>query len=152
MLYPHIYLNILYYIWVSIPRRLWQWYRNHRISGIRKIAPYQPPGGHQANYSALRRCVTSHATVLSCRSPIGWRWRIPAGLSGRNPKFNRHLANAPPVRGLTSLPTSATYIFASCRWPLDSRKSDSNRTVRVHGGSTLRQDCHVTGTRSESAV
>ena len=36
-------------------------------------APYQPPGGHQANYSALRRWVTSHATVLSCRSPIGWR-------------------------------------------------------------------------------
>ena len=38
--------------------------KSHRIS---------PPGGHQANYSALRRCVTSHATVLSCRSPIGWR-------------------------------------------------------------------------------
>ena len=40
--------------------------------------------------------MTSHATVLSCRSPIGWRWRIPAGLSGRNPKFNIHLVNARP--------------------------------------------------------
>ena len=62
--------------------------KSHRIS---------PSGGQQANYSALRRCVTSYATVLSCRSPTGWRWwRIQPAcywLSGRNPKFNRHLAN-----------------------------------------------------------
>ena len=44
--------------------------------------------------------MTSYATVLSCRSPIGWRWRrIQSAcywLSGRNPKFNRHLANMRP--------------------------------------------------------
>ena len=62
------------------------------FSGIRKNrtdrAPYQPPGGHQANYSALRRCVDVH-TPLSWAAglPLAGGGRIPAGLSGRNPKI-----------------------------------------------------------------
>ena len=52
----------------------------------KKSHRFSPSGGHQANYTAaLRRCVTSHATVPSCWSPIDWRavirnlidnWRI----------------------------------------------------------------------------
>ena len=94
--------------------------KSHRIS---------PPGGHQANYSALRRCVTSCATVLSCRSPIGWRWwRIQPAcywLSGRNPKFNRHLANMRP--GPTPSRSLKPYISGTACL-IDKRSSLMNTT------------------------